>query len=192
MWRERVYGWLTGLGLLACAAGLVLYPQEAGGAAGGGLRLCLGVIVPALLPFFVVSGLTVELGLAARLGRFLEPVMRRLFNVSGPCAAAFLLGFIGGYPVGARTAIALYREGACTREEAATIPAPPSSWAWWGPASFPTIGLACCSTWRIPWPRCSRGSASASGSGARPPPVSRRRGGRSGRGPPSPEPSPAR
>ena len=118
MWRERVYGWLTGLGLLACAAGLVLYPQESVEAAGEGLRLCLEVIVPSLLPFFVVSGLTVELGLAARLGRFLEPVMRRLFNVSGPCAAAFLLGFIGGYPVGARTAIALYREGACTREEA--------------------------------------------------------------------------
>ena len=118
MWRRRIYDILTVVGLLACAAGLVLFPKQSVAAAAEGLTLCREVIVPSLFPFFVVSSLAVELGAAARLGRLLEPVMRRLFNVSGPCAAAFLLGFVGGYPVGARTAIALYRQGACTRAEA--------------------------------------------------------------------------
>ncbi len=118
MWRRRVFDILTALGLLACALGLVLFPKQSVAAAAEGLTLCREVIVPSLFPFFVVSSLAVELGLAARLGRLLEPVMRRLFNVSGPCAAAFLLGFIGGYPVGARTAIALYERGACTKAEA--------------------------------------------------------------------------
>ncbi len=118
MWRRRVYDALTALGLLACAVGLVLFPKQSVAAAAEGLTLCREVIVPSLFPFFVLSSLAVELGLAARLGRLLEPVMRRLFNVSGPCAAAFLLGFVGGYPVGARTAIALYEQGACTKAEA--------------------------------------------------------------------------
>ena len=44
--------------------------------------------------------------------------MRPLFHVSGACASAFALGFVGGYPVGAKTAISLYEKGMCTRTEA--------------------------------------------------------------------------
>ena len=44
--------------------------------------------------------------------------MGPLFRVNGSCACALALGFIGGYPVGARTAIALYQGGMCTRTEA--------------------------------------------------------------------------
>ena len=44
--------------------------------------------------------------------------MRPLFRVSGSCAAAVALGFIGGYPVGARTALQLYQQGLCSKTEA--------------------------------------------------------------------------
>ena len=77
-----------------------------------------GLIIPSLFPFFVLSSLVVELGLARYLGRLLEGVMRPLFHVSGACASAFALGFVGGYPVGAKTAISLYEKGMCTRTEA--------------------------------------------------------------------------
>ena len=107
-----------GLVLLLAAAGLVCLPRESMAAARAGLELCGNVIIPSLFPFFVLSSLVVDLGLAGCLGRVLEPVMRPLFRVSGPCAAACVLGFIGGYPVGARTAINLYREGLCSRTEA--------------------------------------------------------------------------
>ena len=43
--------------------------------------------------------------------------MRPLFHVGGPCAAALALGFVGGYPVGARAALTLYQEGQCTKTE---------------------------------------------------------------------------
>ncbi len=52
------------------------------------------------------------------LGRLFQPVMVPLFRVNGACASAAALGFIGGYPVGARTAIALYENGQCSRTEA--------------------------------------------------------------------------
>ena len=107
-----------GLGLLCATLALMLYPQEAMEAARDGLALCGNVIIPSLFPFFVLSSLVVELGLAGYLGRVLEKVMRPLFNVSGVCASAFALGFVGGYPVGARTAIDLYQKGMCTKTEA--------------------------------------------------------------------------
>ena len=109
---------LLGLALTAATAGLLVYPQESMAAAKAGLSLCFNVIIPSLFPFFVLSSLVVDLGLAGYLGRALEPVMRPLFRVSGPCAAACVLGFIGGYPVGARTAISLYEDGMCTKTEA--------------------------------------------------------------------------
>lgn len=116
--RERIWDMALGVGLLAATAALMLYPQESMEAVRAGLELCFNVIIPSLFPFFVLSSLVVELGLAGYLGRALEPVMRPLFNVSGACASAFALGFIGGYPVGAKTAISLYQDGMCTRTEA--------------------------------------------------------------------------
>lgn len=116
--RERIWDMALGVGLLAATAALMLYPQESMEAVRAGLELCFNVIIPSLFPFFVLSSLVVELGLAGYLGRALEPVMRPLFNVSGACASAFALGFIGGYPVGAKTAISLYQDGMCTKTEA--------------------------------------------------------------------------
>jgi sporulation integral membrane protein YlbJ len=106
------------IALLAAVAALVIFPKESIAAAQSGLTLCLNVIIPSLFPFFVLSTLIVQLGLARYFGRVLEPVMRPLFNVGGACSTAFVLGFIGGYPVGAKTVIALYENGSCTKAEA--------------------------------------------------------------------------
>ena len=116
--RERVRDVMLGLALLCATLALMLYPQPAMEAARSGLRLCYNVIIPSLFPFFVLSSLVVELGLAGYLGRLLEGLMRPLFRVGGACASAVALGFIGGYPVGAKTAIGLYESGQCTRTEA--------------------------------------------------------------------------
>jgi sporulation integral membrane protein YlbJ len=102
---------------MLAAAGLVAFPTDAVAAAKDGVQLCLNVIVPSLLPFFVLSSMVVELGLAAKLGRFAAPVTKTLFNVGGASSAAFVLGFIGGYPVGAKTAIALYKTGQSGKAE---------------------------------------------------------------------------
>lgn len=96
--------WLTdlliGLMLVLAAAGLLFAPKTTSEAAREGVYLCIDVLIPSLFPFFVLSSLTIELGLAHRMGRVLEPLMCPLFKVSGPSAAAVVLGFIGGDPVG--------------------------------------------------------------------------------------------
>ena len=112
--RRRI---LPTLGLLGVMALLLLCSADAAQAVRDALALCVQSVIPALVPFFVVSSLFIDLGCAAVLGRSLAPVMHRLFGVSGAGGTAFLLGIIGGYPVGGRTAGELYRSGQCEREE---------------------------------------------------------------------------
>ena len=116
--EKRVRDTLVGLALLLATAGLVAAPGEAITGARDGLTLCFNVIVPSLFPFFVLSSLVVELGMSRYLGRLLEPIMVPLFRVNGSCATALALGFVGGYPVGAQTAIQIYQNGQCSRAEA--------------------------------------------------------------------------
>lgn len=116
--RGKAYDALSIIGLISITVGLCVFTAEMTDAARSGVELCWNVIIPSLFPFFVVSQLTVRLGLADKLGRLCSRVMRPLFGVSGKCAPALILGFIGGYPVGAKTVIALYTEGGITKTEA--------------------------------------------------------------------------
>ncbi len=81
--KERVRDLLLGLALLCATLALMLYPQPSMEAAKSGLALCYNVIIPSLFPFFVLSSLVVELGLAGYLGRLLEGLMRPC-STSGP------------------------------------------------------------------------------------------------------------
>ncbi len=117
--RRRTAGNI--LSALACAAlcaGLLFFPAESVEAAKRGLRMCAELIVPSLFPFFVLSSFMIELGLAEALGGLARPVMRGVFGLGGSCSLPFLLGFVGGYPVGARAAIDLYERGEISRGEA--------------------------------------------------------------------------
>ncbi len=106
---------LAGLGAMAA---LILCPETAAESARWGLRLCFEMLIPSLLPFFVVSALLRAWGLPGVLGRLLGGVTARLWGMEGAGVSAFLLGITGGYPLGAATIGQLRRDGALTREEA--------------------------------------------------------------------------
>lgn len=118
MISHRVSRWLLAVAVAAFAAGLVFFTRQTASAAAEAVRLCATVLIPSLFPFFVVSSVTVQTGLASRAGRLMQKPMSRLFGVPGVCAPAYLLGLIGGYPVGARCAVSLYEQRACTRRDA--------------------------------------------------------------------------
>lgn len=118
VFRRRLYRAAAAAALLLFALGLIFCGRETAAAAAAGIKLCARVLIPSLFPFFVVSALAVDTGLARFCGRALRGPMRLLFNVPGACAPAFALGLVGGYPVGAKTAIDLYRGGLCSRAQA--------------------------------------------------------------------------
>lgn len=106
---------------LALGGVLVLFLAEAGfvrAAAAEALSLCARSVIPALFPFLVVSSLLLSLGLGELLSPMLAGLMEPLFRVDGVGSSALLLGLVGGYPIGAKTAADLYRGGRLSRPEA--------------------------------------------------------------------------
>ena len=83
-----------------------------------GAQLFAQLLLPSLLPFFVLSQLLSRLGLPKILERRCGGVMERCFALPGCAAAALVLGLCGGYPLGAATAAALRERGELEQEEA--------------------------------------------------------------------------
>ncbi|MBQ7624562.1 MAG: sporulation protein [Clostridia bacterium] len=100
------------------AAALLLYRSECAQAAGEGAALCAKTLIPALFPFFVLSAFLLNAGLASDLSRLFSKTKRGFFGLPGACAVPFILGALGGYPVGAASVCALYDAGLCTKREA--------------------------------------------------------------------------
>ncbi len=90
---------------------VIRYSKEA-------MDMCYELIIPTLLPFFVCSGLLIYSGFGSILARAAGGIMRPLFNVAPSGAAAFVLGIISGFPLGAATAAQLYGCGSISKSEA--------------------------------------------------------------------------
>ncbi|MDO4173796.1 MAG: hypothetical protein Q4D42_03430 [Eubacteriales bacterium] len=113
----------TYIGSLLFLALLCRYSADCADAVRAALQLCLTSAIPSLFPFFAASSLAVSCGLAQSLGNLFSPVMRHVFHLPGCGAAALFLGFLGGYPAGARMAAELWQNRLCTKEQAEALAA---------------------------------------------------------------------
>ncbi len=96
---------------------IILNPESSVNYALNGLGICYEVIIPSLFPFFVCSGLLIYSGFCGTLARLMRPVMKPVFNIGGAGSAAFVLGIISGYPLGAVTACQLYESSYLSKSE---------------------------------------------------------------------------
>ncbi len=97
---------------------LVMFPTTCIEVGRTAVNLCMNSVVPSLFPFLICSGIFSATGAATVCSRYLSPVVRPLFKVPGCGAAAFVLGIVSGYPVGAACAANLYATGQCSKAEA--------------------------------------------------------------------------
>ncbi|HBR09286.1 MAG TPA: sporulation protein [Clostridiales bacterium] len=118
---EKIRKAISYLFLIIAFAALLLCSGEVLDSAKRGLSLCAKIIVPSLLPFFILSSLIGDVGLPTYLGNICAPLMSRLFGVSGAGAAAFILGVTGGYPLGASVVSGLVARKEICREEGARL-----------------------------------------------------------------------
>ena len=105
------------------AAATIVSPHTAVGAAKSALALCSGVVIPSLFPFIFCANIFIALGAAYYARKYLSKIMYPLFKISGAGAAAFFLGIISGYPIGAICAAELFSKGECTKNEAERLAA---------------------------------------------------------------------
>lgn len=102
---------------LAFCASLLLFSSSNLPAVKRGLSLWANSVVPSLFPFFVATELLMNTNFVYILGRFLNKIMKPLFNIRGEGSFCFLMGLISGYPIGAKIACNFRQNNICSKEE---------------------------------------------------------------------------
>lgn len=100
------------------AAMIVVFPEVAFQASLEGLILWFEIVLPTLLPFFIMADLLMGLGVVHFLGSLLDPIMRPLFRLPGVGGFALAMGLTAGYPMGAKITGELARNKLLTQVEA--------------------------------------------------------------------------
>lgn len=95
---------------------LILDTKTAITGAVDGINKCIHTVIPSLFPFFVISKILLSYLDTDRLA-FLKPLMYRCGIPSG-AQSAFLLGILGGYPVGASLIADMHKSGKISRSSA--------------------------------------------------------------------------
>lgn len=103
--------------VLILAIFMAINPQQTVQAAVSGFQLWYQILVPALLPFFIVADLLVSLHFVGLIGALLEPVMRPVFRLPGCSALVIAMGFTSGFPMGAVLSRRLLEEKLITPQE---------------------------------------------------------------------------
>ena len=98
--------------------GIILFPKDSILAAKNGFSIWVDTLIPSLLPFIIAANLIVRLKFVDVLGLIINPVTKKLFNVSGKSSLVFAISTVSGYPVGAKLASELRQNNEISKFEA--------------------------------------------------------------------------
>lgn len=95
---------------------LILDSKTALLSASEGIDLCLRTVIPSLFPFFVLSGILVS-DLVGRKIPLMSP-LGKLLGMPEGSESLLISGFLGGYPVGAKSVRDAWKGGCLTKNDA--------------------------------------------------------------------------
>lgn len=98
--------------------GIILFPSDSINAAKSGYKIWTDTLIPSLLPFIIAANLIVKLKFIDVIGLIINPITRKLFNVSGKSSLVFAISTVSGYPVGAKLASELRQNNEISKFEA--------------------------------------------------------------------------
>lgn len=98
--------------------GIILFPSDSINAAKNGYKIWTDTLIPSLLPFIIAANLIVKLKFIDVVGLIINPITRKLFNVSGKSSLVFAISTVSGYPVGAKLASELRQNNEISKFEA--------------------------------------------------------------------------
>ena len=96
----------------------VLFPDHVCEGAKTGLVLWFNTVLPALLPFMILSTFMIRQNITGSVSRIVYPLFHRVMGLSKEGCYPAVIGMLSGYPVGAKTAAQLYQQGRISRQEA--------------------------------------------------------------------------
>lgn len=100
---------------------LFLCPLSALTGAKNGLLLWFQTILPALLPFAIISKVMIQLDITNYLTTLFYPIFKRLFSISKYGCYPVIIGMLCGYPMGAKACADLIKSGKLEVSEAQRI-----------------------------------------------------------------------
>ncbi len=103
------------------AAMLLIRAAAVTEAVGAAVSMCLDVMIPSLFAFTVLSVYLQSSGLAVVALKPLSKPLSKLLRLPEELCTVFILGNIGGYPVGARLLSSLVEEGRLSRKDAGRL-----------------------------------------------------------------------
>jgi sporulation integral membrane protein YlbJ len=80
---------------------IIIYPNAVFQSSLNGMMLWWKIVFPALLPFLILSEITIGAGAVHALGIVLDPLIRLLFRVEGSGGWPLGMGLLAGFPAGA-------------------------------------------------------------------------------------------
>lgn len=83
-----------------------------------GLNLWFQKMIPTLLPFMILSGILIRMNLSDSFAHLFSPLFRPIFQLSDSCIYVLVIGFLCGFPMGARVTAESYQRGKLSRREA--------------------------------------------------------------------------
>lgn len=96
---------------------LLIYPKESLSFAATGLNLWFQKMIPTLLPFMIITSLMIKLHLSDSFARLFSPIMKPLFSVSDYGAYCIFVGFLCGFPMGAKVIAEQMQYGNLSKKE---------------------------------------------------------------------------
>lgn len=100
---------------------LLIYPKESLALSLTGLQLWFNRMVPTLLPFMILSGIMIRLNLTEHMVKIISPILTPLLRISLNGLYAVTIGFLCGFPMGARVIADLYTSHKISKEEASYL-----------------------------------------------------------------------
>lgn len=97
---------------------ILLYPKYSLYYAASGLQLWFDRMVPTLFPFMILSGILVRQNLTEGFAGILYPLFGPLYKISKNCVYCILLGFLCGFPMGAKIVAEMYERNRINKREA--------------------------------------------------------------------------
>lgn len=75
-------------------------------------------LFPSIFPFFVLASLALELGLATKISRKLNPLIKRIFHVDGNSSFIILVSLISGFPSGSKYIVECLKNKSISKDTA--------------------------------------------------------------------------